>query len=378
VVVWDVATGKQLTRIEAGYPYRGWTEHFFVSPDWKTVYAMTQRRRVARQVEKDGKRLLRLEFDSDVREWDLSTGELRGTFQHTPPRGVEAMALAPDGLTFVTVEELPGESEGVPESAVTLWDVRSRQPRPLSDHLSWRVVYSPDGKTLVGPVYDEERRRVNGLQWIDVATARRKAVTPVTGEDATMTFPQAFSSDGRLLIGESWSRKPERWRLKFWDAATGQEVAGIEAPEKEHFWHLALSPDGRTCAATTMPKAEQAKLFLFDLAGKRLAKTIILGEKAIVDQPAFSPDGRWLAVTTQVVPDDQPGRDPDAEELPQPRVHLFDVVAGQLRETLIAPPGIPRSACFSPDGKTLGTSGNGRVLLWDLTKPPLGVGGGGK
>src|SRR5262245_35100514 len=35
VVVWDVATGKQLTKIETGPRYRGWIDYFFVAPDWK-------------------------------------------------------------------------------------------------------------------------------------------------------------------------------------------------------------------------------------------------------------------------------------------------------------------------------------------------------
>jgi len=41
-------------------------------------------------------------------------------------------------------------------------------------------------------------------------------------------------------------------------------------------------------------------------------------------------------------------------------------VIGEIRETLIAPPGFPGSACFSPDGKTLATGGRGKVHLWDV------------
>ncbi len=32
VVVWDVATGKQLTAIDTGYGYRGSAQYFFLSP----------------------------------------------------------------------------------------------------------------------------------------------------------------------------------------------------------------------------------------------------------------------------------------------------------------------------------------------------------
>jgi hypothetical protein len=46
---------------------------------------------------------------------------------------------------------------------------------------------------------------------------------------------------------------------------------------------------------------------------------------------------------------------------------LIDVAAGEIRETLIAPPGFAGTPCFSPDGKTLATSGLGKVHLWDLS-----------
>jgi hypothetical protein len=106
-------------------------------------------------------------------------------------------------------------------------------------------------------------------------------------------------------------------------------------------------------------------------------KTIPLGEKGDVYPPAFSPDGKWVAVPTLLIPEDA-GHETLAEDLPQPRVHLVEVAAGMVRETLVAPQGFPSAACFSPDGKTLATSGSGRVLLWDLTKPALAADAGSK
>jgi WD40 repeat protein len=46
------------------------------------------------------------------------------------------------------------------------------------------------------------------------------------------------------------------------------------------------------------------------------------------------------------------------------------VATGEVRETIVSPPAFPETVCFSPDGQTLATSGNGCVLLWDLTDPP--------
>ena len=83
--------------------------------------------------------------------------------------------------------------------------------------------------------------------------------------------------------------------------------------------------------------------------------------------PIFSPEGRWLAIATQVLSDEPGGGDVDVQDLAQPRIHLIDVAAGEIRETLVSPQCFILSACFSPDGRTLATGAQGKVLLWDMT-----------
>src|SRR5262249_10635183 len=136
-------------------------------------------------------------------------------------------------------------------------------------------------------------------------------------------------------------------------------------------------PDGRTLAVTTT-RGEQGKLLLFDVPARKLRKTLLFGEKAHVSNMAFSPDGKWIAVPTQVMPDVPRGTELTPDDFPQPRLHLVEAATGAVRETMTLPQGFTRSVCFSPDGKTLAAGGYGRVLLLDLAKPPLETAPGAK
>jgi peroxiredoxin len=175
--------------------------------------------------------------------------------------------------------------------------------------------------------------------------------------------------------------KPDDWKhfsagLKLWDATTGNEVLSIPADAKdEGFGWVKASPDDKTIVATTMSRLKRGegpqtpeRLLVIDVERKTW-KTIEVSPGAVVQEPVFHPNGKWLAVPTQVLPAGGL-REPSPDELQQPRIELIDVASNEVVETLVAPQGFIASMAFSPDGNTLATSSKGAVLLWDFHQPP--------
>jgi WD40 repeat protein len=239
-------------------------------------------------------------------------------------------------------------------------------------------MFSPDSRTIAIEEHGDELHTA-AVKLFDVATGNVIRLLPITDRFAAVGGIH-FSPNGELLVTthKAFPREYD-WKewtdhLRFWDLKTGLEVWSFDLEEKEMgFGSLVVSPDGRTLAATLWHGAK-SQVFLFAAGEKRLAHTVTLGEKAITRDPVFSPDGRWIAVVTQVFPEEvENDREPSPEDVPQPRIHFVEVGTGLVRETLVAPQGFATSLCFSPDGKTLATGGNGSVLLWDLERPPGAV-----
>lgn len=378
VVLWNVASGKLLTTIEMPPGLRSTDRYFAVAPDWRTVYSWREKRKYER-VEQDGKRRMRWTFDGAILAWSLADGKRLRTYKHDPPRNIRYMQMSPDGQTILTYEALPGTYEHGPKNVVSLWDVATGRCRTL-DGIDNSGVFSPDGQALPCTVKDENGY-VRALKLIDVASGREKWSRPIAEKYAWLGV-RAFTPDGRLMFGtlrvfeKRGKYDAERCWLKWWDAATGREVASFEGDNKDIFSSLRCSPDGQMLAAVNWhwKSLPTQKLFLYSVPEKRLLRTVILREnkeglRPITSEPAFSPDGKWLAVITRSVPE-KAGEDLDPRDVPQPRILLIEAATGAIRETMIAPQSFSSVACFSPDGRTLATDGRGRVLLWDMTKMP--------
>jgi WD40 repeat protein len=203
VVVWDVQSGRDIRTIETGYDYHG-DEYLFLSPDWRTVFVPHTGKTNFEQFEKDGKRLFRWEFDGVVRTWDLTTGQLRRTYKHQPPRQIFGMELSPDGRKFVTFERPPGIHAGKPKWTVSLWDTATSQYRPLAkDVQANKARFSPDGRLQAIEAMEDSGYRA--LELFDTTTGQEKKLSvPAPDKNARLSV-SAFSPDvGYSQVITSW------------------------------------------------------------------------------------------------------------------------------------------------------------------------------
>ncbi len=379
VQVWELESGKQLTKIETAHERQSDNSYFAVAPDWQKVYAFRHKRKLA-GIEKEGKKLIREDFEGDMRAWDLNTGELLYRLKHNPPTGIFSMRLSPEGNVLMTAQYHSTESENhTLKSTCGFWDLQSREFRLLPKIVSSGGIFSPDGKFVAAGVL--EREYVTAIKIFDVASVTEKLSMPVAQKGA-QAGPLAFSADGKKLIVEvrAYPAKGDystfETHLKFWDVVTGKELASFAAEEKlTAFWGgCCLSPDGKSLAAVNLHMT-QPRLYMFDLERISLAWKIDLcaradaGHRFAVYPPVFSPDGKWIAVTSQQFAMEESGRPISDQEPHQARIHLVSVDSHAVVESIVTPPGHGGELCFSPDGKTLASTAQGKVLLWDLTKP---------
>jgi WD40 repeat protein len=282
----------------------------------------------------DGKRLASAgDTAGEVKLWDALTGEEQLTLKATP---ITSLAFHPDGKRLATAN-----GRGFGRGEVRVSDAQTGENILAFPSTAEHVVFSPDGKTLVGTINEAPGAGgVRGWVW-DAQTGKLlRDLTPTSYGNpfrvGVLMIPSAaaFSPDGKRL---AYTYTPGRTTV--WDVETGRKLRDFEKG-------LVFSPDGKMGASG----GEDSAVTLSDAETGERVRTL-KGHTHDIKQVAFSPDGKRLASTAA-----------------DGTVKVWDAETGQ---ELLSLKGGGGHVAFSPDGHRLAAGAReGGVAIWDATPVP--------
>jgi WD40 repeat protein len=175
VRIWDLKTGKELTRIGNGSPGISYTA--------------------------DGKTLVYGTHPSVIKLWDVATGKERAVLK-TDLQQFVGLATSPDNklVAFYGPCQLPGREW---DETIRLWDMTGEELQRLHGHVGYirYAAFSPNGKILASSSGDKTVRL-----W-DVETGKQLALI------AADTRSVAFSPDGKTLAVGSREKAVKLWDI---------------------------------------------------------------------------------------------------------------------------------------------------------------------
>jgi WD40 repeat protein len=341
--LWDVASGRRVRALKDEGDYYTFALAFL--PDGRTLAAGPGPTR--------------------VRFWDLATGKPRHAFA-AHERPVWALAVAPDGRTAVT---------GGAGGRAREWDVATGRPlrafrpggRPARPLVALR--YAPDGNALAaahfGAIRLWQTAGSRAIGTIPAPPGKPRIISMHLSPDGTRLAYQGID-DGLLRLWdlragrevrrfqqgtggtyflaysprEEWIASTVTGRLSLWDADTGRELYRKQLSGHE----LAFSPDGLLLGVYSEPTR------IFEAgSGAEVARIPHRAQHGGFWSLAFSPDGRYLAVT----------------ELEN--VGVWDVLAGKFVHTFRGHRGWTTALAFTPDGRQLISGAQDTTaLVWDM------------
>jgi WD40 repeat protein len=371
VYLWDVTTGKRRGPFERPQGMRGqlvftaggrllaWAQSGQAVHLWDVVSEKRLDPAGGHDTEiaavafgRGGREVLSLAEDGSVCTWDVVTGTERHRLKlreedRLVPRTDQLphALLSPDGRYALTRDRAAG----------SLWELRKGREvslftdEPSSSSLG--AAFSPNGRLLawvgvetpartnVVRLYNvdsgQELRRFRGCE----GDVRALAVRP----DGQRVAVASDRNEDRLVVSE----------VRVWDAGTRKEVWRL-TPPKRIVRGIAFSPDGRTLALADI----DGGLTLHRGTTGHEFRRLTGGKLFRIDQLAFSPDGRTVAA----------GGCWRTKSGFDPKVVVWEVATGSVRQEFAGHDGALTSLAFSPDGRRLATGATDTtVLLWDLT-----------
>ena len=328
----------------------------------------------------DGKTLLSYDRLQILNFWEVGTGKLIYSLRDHINIAT-SISLSPDGLTLVS---------GGLNGYIHLWDVTTgKHKKTFKGHKNGvtSVSYSPDGLTIASASLDKS------IHLWDAATGKRKnSIAKPSGNVRNVIFSPV---DQLLVIAtdksiQVWEIDP----LQLLYAPIAYDPSPYYQGLSSYYQGLSLSADGKSIASTG--KSQTIKIW--NVAKGNLMRTTKLKDSwRLTKNIALSPDSKIIASLSphdntfglwNVVTGEHKHSLKDIHNLKRYGIYLncvyspdgnyllagcfhatltlWDATTGKLVKSLKGFSHAIEEIVFSKDGKTLITSGDGTVLVWDF------------
>jgi WD40 repeat protein len=289
----------------------------------------------------DGRWLVAAARSGMLHCWDLSRQPPALVSWAGHKFGANRLAFSPDGSALFSAS---GKDRTLKRWAVREWQGSAKDQKP-------EKVYQAGGEILGLAVHPGEGFLACGTDENKIHFLSGDTLQPLRPAPAREARNCLFSPDGSCLLFDA------DFLIHFLNLRGDQVLRSLRAPgsDKAHDGHISsliLSPDGTLLLSAS---GETKHIRLWEVASGRLLADLFVGGGTV--KPAFSPDGRTLAVTADK------------------RTLLYEI--GGLREQTFAAlqPQTVHSVALHPDGRSLAClapspweHGSGDVTVWPLDR----------